>query len=129
MTKCSTTPTTPPTAGLFNYPYGSAPALSSVVFNESTVLKAFAGQGDKIIAWYSDEHALTLGVRQTVVTASGGTVNTTNYPFSSFVPLPGLTYNSVTDPNVGTTWLTSTGVTRNPARSMGWPDFSSLSFR
>ncbi len=50
------------------YPNGTAPALSSIVFNESDVLHAFGpnvvNTGGKIIAWYTDEHALTLGVRE-----------------------------------------------------------------
>ena len=60
------------------YPYGSAPALSSVVFNESIVLAAygpnFVYPHGKIMAWYGDEHALTLGVRevQLVTVTSGG---------------------------------------------------------
>jgi len=50
------------------YPFGSG--RTAVVFNESTVLRAFdpvtsqttvLGQGLTIKAFYSDEHALTLG--------------------------------------------------------------------
>src|SRR5882672_7175853 len=52
---------------VIGYPYSSTNPLTSVVFNESTVLKAFntnvTGIADTIRAWYSDEHALTLGIR------------------------------------------------------------------
>src|SRR6266536_3942375 len=48
------------------YPDSSHNPRSSVTFNESTVLRAFstngAGGAATISAWYSDEHALTLGV-------------------------------------------------------------------
>ncbi len=45
------------------YPVGSAPAKTAVTFNESTVLKGFALDDvhGTIQAFYSDEHALTLG--------------------------------------------------------------------
>ena len=89
---------------VIGYPTGKAPALSSVPFNESEVLRTFgvvtsggkvvgpatganiavpATLNDKVALWYNDEHALTLGVRQVVV--NGGTSpGTTNYPFSNF---------------------------------------------
>src|SRR5207249_85985 len=43
--------------------------------------------------------------RAVAVTALSGVVTTTNYPFSTFAPLPGTTYNSVNNPTVGTTCL------------------------
>src|SRR5438270_198080 len=58
-----------PTGG---YPNGSAPALSSVPFNESEVLFKFAAVNNKITAWYNDEHELTLGIRRVVVKTSSG---------------------------------------------------------
>jgi hypothetical protein len=51
---------------VLGYPDSSHTPRSSAVFNESTVLRAFSvfgsGLGTQIAAWYSDEHALTLGV-------------------------------------------------------------------
>ena len=44
------------------YPYGTAPARTATVFNESGALSAWARSGNEIRAWYTDEHALTLGV-------------------------------------------------------------------
>jgi hypothetical protein len=62
------------------YPFTSPVARTSVAFNESTVLKAFrptgnvsAEPGQTIQAFYSDEHALTLGIRQVTIKTSGGT--------------------------------------------------------
>jgi hypothetical protein len=70
-----------------SYPSGTAPALSSVVFNESDTMVSFGPTyvlpHGTIKAWYSDEHALTLGVRRVdVVTATGTT--TTDYPFTPY---------------------------------------------
>ena len=56
------------------YPDDSSPPRSQVLFNESEVLRYFdpgadncaAGQ-DTIKLWYSDEHALTLGVSKVIV--------------------------------------------------------------
>lgn len=65
------------------YPYGSAPALSSVVFNEAIDLvgwgPTYVLPHGKIIAWYNDEHALTLGVRKVYVKSSSGAVTVTDY--------------------------------------------------
>lgn len=89
------------------YPNGAAPALSSVVFSESDTLQAFSSNsvsaGGSIKAWYTDEHALTLGVRQAIVkTALGTTITDYSANFTAF--------NSATlsalNPGVGTTALT-----------------------
>ena len=68
------------------YPYGSG--RTAVVFNESTVLRAFdpvtsqttvLGQGLTIKAFYSDEHALTLGATSvSIKTAAGTSVQCSN---------------------------------------------------
>jgi Flp pilus assembly protein TadG len=75
---------TPCTIG---YPSGTAPALSSVVFNESTEMVGFGptyvAPHGTIRTWYNDEHAITLGVRQVVVTTASGTT-TTDYSFTAF---------------------------------------------
>src|SRR5437762_4783787 len=86
------------------YPYSSTNPLTSVAFNESTVLKAFntnvTGITDTIRAWYSDEHAPALGIRRVIVKTSTGTT-TTDYPISPLASNP----SSVTNPLVGTTIL------------------------
>ena len=59
------------------YPYDSDNPLTSVVFNESEVLRAIEPSGGAPVAsirlFYNDEHALTLGVRHVDVTDSTGT--------------------------------------------------------
>jgi hypothetical protein len=86
------------------YPYGTPPALSSVVFNEGDVLQSFgpnlAYQGGTLKAWYNDERALLLGVRRVVVQKSSGTT-TTDYAVT-----PWNTGLSALNPSVGTTALT-----------------------
>src|SRR5206468_10923409 len=85
----------------FNYPSGSPPALSSVTFSESEVLRVFGASPDgKIVAWYNDEHALTLGVRRVIVKKSIGTT-TTDYVIAPLSTNPG----TAIDPQVGTTDL------------------------
>jgi hypothetical protein len=76
------------------YPFPSSNPLTSVVFNESDVLAG--GKLDTtngtFEVWYTDEHALALGVRQVnVVTASGTT--TTNYPIAPLTSDPGVAQN------------------------------------
>jgi hypothetical protein len=88
--------------GPCNLGYPSGSGRSSVVFNESQVLRAFTtittGNNRTISAWYNDEHALTLGVRRVIVKTSSGTT-TTDYPISALGSDPG----SATNPSVGTT--------------------------
>src|SRR5438552_16130249 len=43
------------------YPSGTAPAKTATAFNESEVLVGSASNATTIQAFYSDEHALTLG--------------------------------------------------------------------
>lgn len=87
------------------YPYGTAPSLTSVVFNESEVLKAFAPNfvytGSAIKAWYTDEHALLLGIRQVNVKTGHNGTTTTNYPVTPLNANLG-----AINPSVGTTALT-----------------------
>ena len=55
-----------------------------------------------IQAFYSDEHALTLGVRQIVVKGSAkNSTTTTNYAVAPLVTAPGSATGSVTNPAVG----------------------------
>src|SRR6266516_2579989 len=95
--------TRPAAADTCGYPDTSNPPRSGVVFNESTVLRAFdpvnattiaLGQTLTIKAFYSDEHALTLGVRRVI---ANGT--TTDYPFTASSSTP----TCASSPLVGTT--------------------------
>jgi hypothetical protein len=89
--------------GLQDYPYPSSNPLTSVAFNESSVLKGAAldttnGYFD---VWYSDEHALALGIGSiTVKTASGST--TTNYSIAQMNGDPAVAHN----PAIGSTATT-----------------------
>jgi hypothetical protein len=80
-------------AGL--YPYPSSNPLTSVVFNESTVLKGanLDLTNGNFELWYSDEHAMALGVSQVNVTTSTGTT-TTNYPVTPLTSDPGSALNA-----------------------------------
>ena len=87
------------------YPDNSNLPRSAQPFNESEVLRAFTpgpsicGQAPEYIKlWYSDEHALTLGVRRVIVKTSGGTT-TTDYPITPTPASP----SCVDHPLVGTT--------------------------
>jgi hypothetical protein len=84
--------------GAAAYPFASSDPLTSVAFNESTVLKAanLDTTNGYFDVWYSDEHALALGVSQVTITTSSGT-STTNYAVSPLGSNPG----AVTDPLVG----------------------------
>jgi hypothetical protein len=69
----------PPPECVLGYPDNSATPRSKVAFNESEVLSAFGRGAGEIRAWYTDEHALTLGVRQLFVDNKTGADLTTNY--------------------------------------------------
>jgi hypothetical protein len=62
------------------YPSASGSPLSSVVFNESEVLRAIQPSGGApsaaVRVFYNEEHALTLGVRQVVTKSAAGTTTT-----------------------------------------------------
>ena len=62
------------------YPYSSSNPLTSVVFNESEVLRAIQPSGSAssgvVRLFYNDEHAMTLGVRSVVVTTASGSTST-----------------------------------------------------
>ena len=85
--------------GASAYPYASSSPLTSVGFNESTVLKAaqLDTTNGYFKLWYSDEHALALGVSQVTIKTSSGTT-TTNYPVST---MGSSNVASVTNPLVG----------------------------
>jgi hypothetical protein len=86
------------------YPFSSTNPLTSIAFNESSVLKTSRVSvvtgcvATRIQLFYNDEHAMALGVRQVNVKTSSGTT-TTNYPIAPLTTNPG----SVTNPAVGST--------------------------
>jgi hypothetical protein len=82
------------------YPFPSSNPLTSIAFNESDVLAGakFDSANGFLDVWYTDEHALSLGVRQVnVITASGTT--TTTYAIAPLTTDPG----SAVNPAVGST--------------------------
>lgn len=74
------------------YPDNSNLPKSAVVFNENEVLRAMDPssvtcgvlESGYIKLWYSDEHAMTLGVRSVIVKRANGTTYTTNYPITAY---------------------------------------------
>jgi hypothetical protein len=100
------TPPVPPPPGVTyisgnssDYPFASSNPLTSVAFNESDVLTAAAlnTNNETFDVWYTDEHALTLGVNQLTVIAANGTSTTTNYAVASMSGNP----SSAVNPAIG----------------------------
>jgi hypothetical protein len=102
------------------YPMASNSPLSSVVFNESEVLRAIQASGGwpsaSIRVFYNDEHALTLGVRQVVVKSAAGN-NTTDYAVAALTTNPG----SAVDPRTGTNELLGTQSGLDISQRPMWP--------
>jgi hypothetical protein len=132
------TPPLPPPPGVTyisgsssDYPFASSNPLTSVAFNESDVLAAAALNlnNNTFDVWYTDEHAMTLGVNQVTVIAANGTSTTTNYPVTAMNGNPGAAtnpavgYQAATDP-AGRPLAPSlyiTDITNNPnSRSGDW---------
>ena len=111
---------------VLGYPDNSNPPRSQVVFNESDVLRAFspdasscATNGGTIKLWYSDEHALLLGVRRVVVkNSTGAIISTTDYPVTSLLANPGSVFN----PAVGTTAVDGDQAGTDVSSCAGFPD-------
>jgi hypothetical protein len=70
-----------------------------VAFSPSTSVQVTPGL--TINVWYSDEHAMTLGIRQVNVKTAAGTT-TTNYPITALPASPSTVFN----PQLGATALT-----------------------
>ncbi len=90
------------------YPFMSQVPSTNVVFNESEVLVAFSPQGSAIVTpgltlslWYTDEHAMTLGIREVDVVSSAGTTTPTSYGVASLASVP----SALANPQVGATSL------------------------
>ncbi len=81
------------------YPYSSSNPNTNVVFNESTVLAGASVNvaNSTLDMWYSDEHALNLGVSSVTVISATGHSTTTNYTVSPLTTDP----EGVTNPSVG----------------------------
>jgi hypothetical protein len=98
------------------YPYASSNPLTSVEFNESEVLRAirpsFSASGGVVSLLYGDEHAMTLGVRQVVVSGT-----TTDYPVSPLTKNP----DSIMSPLTGTNALTGDQSGLDPSLRPLWP--------
>ncbi len=108
-----------PAACSISYPFSSSVPRTSVVFNESEVLRGFAAGTDGTIrVWYSDEHAMSLGVRQVSVKTSSGTT-VTNYDLAPLSTNPG----SAVYPAVGSTAVTGDQAAIDP---YGRPIYPSL---
>ena len=105
---------------VLGYPFTSTNPRTSVAFNESTCLVAFqpsvVGPGERLKVFYSDEHALTLGVRRVLVKGSGG--GTTDYPVSPLTSSP----DGVLDPQVGTMSLDGDQAGTDTSTCAGFPD-------
>lgn len=91
------------------YPYQSANQATNLPFNESDILAYFSPKGNVSVSpgsaltvWYSDEHAMTLGIRQVVVIDANGGTTTTDYALSPLNGNPG----NQSNPAVGSTDLT-----------------------
>jgi hypothetical protein len=101
------------------YPYASSNPLTNVVFNESEVLRAVRptidANGGVVSLLYNDEHAMTLGVRQVVVTGAGS--STTNYPVSALTASPDRSLN----PQTGTNALAGDQSGLDPSLRPLWP--------
>ena len=104
--KCYTGPNVGCQSCMVGYPDNSNLPRSAVVFSESDVLVASepgpstCGQAvTQIKLWYTDEHALTLGVRRVIVKNQGGVTTTTDYAVAPTPASP----TCVSHPAVGTT--------------------------
>ena len=106
---------------VLGYPFTSSDPRTSVAFNESEVLRAFrppvVGPGERLMVFYNDEHALTLGARQVLVKSNSGTV-TTGFPFTVLMSSP----DGVVNPQVGTMQLDGDLAGTDTNKCAGFPD-------
>ena len=112
---------------VLGYPDNSNLPRSQVVFNESQVLAASqldtsAGASNAVIKlWYTDEHALLLGIRRVVVKSSTG-ITTTDYPITATPSAP----TCVVNPLVGSTVTSGDQVPNDVSAGGGRPIFPAL---
>jgi len=98
------------------YPFASNNPLTNIVFNESEVLAAIAPSGGypfaSIQLFYTDEHAMTLGVRQTVINGV-----TTDYEVSPLTSSPQV----IESPKTGANLITGQQAGVDPSGRPMWP--------
>ncbi len=98
------------------YPYSSSNPLTNIVFNESEVLAAIVPSGGypfaSIQLFYTDEHAMTLGVRETVINGLS-----TTYEVSPLTSNPQVLQN----PKTGTNHITGQQAGVDPSGRPMWP--------
>lgn len=104
------------------YPVSTSVAATNVPFNESEILAAFSPQfvasaGYTINAWYTDEHAMILGIREIQVTTASGTTST-DYAVSPLTASP----SAAANPQVGATALTGDQAGVDTSTCSGSPD-------
>jgi hypothetical protein len=106
---------------VLGYPFSSTEPRTSVLFNESEVLRALqpgvAGSGGRLKVFYNDEHALTLGVRRVLVKTNTGT-SMTDYAVSPLTTNPG----GMMNPQVGTMTLDGDQAGTDASQCAGFPD-------
>ena len=106
---------------VLGYPFTSQNPRTSVAFNESEVLRAFkpatVGPGERLMVFYNDEHALTLGVRRVLVKSSSGT-SMKDFGFTLLMHNP----DGVLNPQVGTTDLDGDFAGTDTSSCTGFPD-------
>jgi len=98
------------------YPYASSNPLTDILFNESTVLAAIAPSGGypfaSIQLFYNDEHAMTLGVHETVINGVSK-----SYPVSPLTASPEV----VNAPETGTNQIIGQQAGVDPVGRPMWP--------
>ncbi len=94
------------------YPYSSSNPLTDVAFNESEIMYGASVNlaTSTFDIFYSDEHAMCLGINQVSVTNTSGTT-TTNYSIAPLSTNPG----SAVNPAVGDTTVTGTQAAVDPS--------------
>jgi hypothetical protein len=96
----------PPALCTLGYPYGTLPAKTATLFNESGALSSYGRVGDEIRMWYTDEHSLTLGVNSFLVNYNNPTPDHTGtYPFETM----GATASKATGNPINVGSLATTG--------------------
>ena len=98
------------------YPYASSNALTDILFNESAVLAAIVPSGGypfaSIQLFYNDEHAMTLGVQETVINGVS-----TSFPVSPLTKSPDV----VNAPRTGTNLILGQKAGVDPVGRPMWP--------
>ena len=106
---------------MLGYPFASQNPRTSVAFNESEVLRAFkpatVGPGERLMVFFNDEHALTLGVHEVLIKTKSGTTMMT-FPFTQLMHSP----DGVLSPQVGTMDLNGDTAGTDTATCTGFPD-------